>query len=659
MNFKLFKYLIIFILFYLFLSQSDSNLILGCGLFAFVGSDPKKHFNWLAFNVLGTFNDTRGGDACGIVSQNTAQLFWDTGFVHYKDQVSKRKINFNLFQIKDHIFGHTRKASSGGSKQIYTQPMLVTKGHPACMSRLGKDKQYRNWVKELRPHTIVFSGIHNGTIYNSKELASKYKISVETKNDTQILFEILYKENFKVLEEYIGTASLIFYDHYKELTYIWRGESSTYPSVSVLSEERPLYMWEIDDSNKYFSSIEDSLAFIGAEKIEEVPANTLLIIKDGKIIESKEFSRKEASQRENYNTSSYVAPNNDEYSHYYHNKYPNNRSNSIGFKNSKTTCSITATETTKSRYLINPNKIQLAYENCAYFAGKRAIVYCKGRYWLNGKLMTGIYPINGYGCIPYHSKMDDLVSKCGLYYFIEGIMIDDMESYFMCKKIYRALLEPLQNKTKGEEITFEEVKKLEVDLLENLGFFTKHNVIDTLFQIKDTEMVKTVDKGGYLTYYTGTNCPTFSRRVYRFSNGDLKNIESNQSAAFTSHAYEEHRLAIQYYDKVLGIYPDRHFSGKEDLMDSIGRVCTKTKDNDIEMLNTSFFTSVILDEIPLTFSTYKSAEEKASLEKTKIIYYRTFFTGNDCLVCDDCEFADEYGLNCLECIANLFIEEQK
>ena len=43
------------------LLTNDYSIIYSCGLFGFIGNEPQTYFNWDKFNILGYFNDKRGG----------------------------------------------------------------------------------------------------------------------------------------------------------------------------------------------------------------------------------------------------------------------------------------------------------------------------------------------------------------------------------------------------------------------------------------------------------------------------------------------------------------------------------------------------------------------------------------------------------------------
>ena len=118
-----------------------------CGIFGII-SESKIPFNYGAFCTLGIHNDSRGGDSCGI--------FID-GEVEYG--VNKEKLFNNFYQDSELLnsttsasiaVGHCRKASVGNVNIKTAQPVVI--------------------YKDDRAEFVV---LHNGTIYNYKELAEK------------------------------------------------------------------------------------------------------------------------------------------------------------------------------------------------------------------------------------------------------------------------------------------------------------------------------------------------------------------------------------------------------------------------------------------------------------------------------------------------------
>lgn len=236
-----------------------------CGLAGIISTE-KTEFNINHFNILGTLNDERGGDSCGI--------FID-GKVEYG--VSDRKLfrNFttsiNYPKSASIALLHCRKASPG-------YPVNLDQAQPVVIRRGNK---------------IEFVLMHNGTILNIGELSNKYLPELNTlgMSDSQILAEIIYEHGYDVLEEYTGCTVLIMVD-YRSLTpevLMFKG-SSCYNENKTKSERPLVYM--INEGKLYFSSMYASLYSINCKKtIYEFPVNKLCRIKDNKVYCIKNINR--------------------------------------------------------------------------------------------------------------------------------------------------------------------------------------------------------------------------------------------------------------------------------------------------------------------------------------------------------------------------------
>ena len=137
-----------------------------CGLFAWTGDSSKK-FSWDKFNLLGVYNDSRGGDSCGrfvsgVVEKDASKYDEYHKFIKvYENPIVKEPV----------VLGHSRKASWGyGKTESEAQPVVVE-----------KDGE------------IVLVLIHNGTIYNMREIAKKYNLDYGyTVTDSYILAHLIY-----------------------------------------------------------------------------------------------------------------------------------------------------------------------------------------------------------------------------------------------------------------------------------------------------------------------------------------------------------------------------------------------------------------------------------------------------------------------------------
>ena len=247
-----------------------------CGIWSYIGND----FNSYKFNVLGLYNDTRGGDSCGIFYKNVKHENV-VRYGHGDTKLYKRFIETHSVDYKDmgnskFIMGHCRKASVGGIGLERAQPVLVK-------NEMG---------------IVDFAMIHNGTLLNYKELAKKYDVNfTHDETDSQIFARIVYKAGFQVLKEYDGAGAFIFYDDREGngLVHVFKGASLYYENDKLSYEERPLY-WLRNKKSIYISSMEESLQFIcdsDDDKITDIKCNTLYTLSDIKIVSTKYYNRAE------------------------------------------------------------------------------------------------------------------------------------------------------------------------------------------------------------------------------------------------------------------------------------------------------------------------------------------------------------------------------
>lgn len=235
-----------------------------CGLAAII-SDESTEFNHNHFNLLGCFNDERGGDSCGT--------FID-GEVKYgvKDDKLYRNFMYNhILPDKASIaLLHCRKTSYGNVTGL-------AQAHPIVIEEDGE---------------VKFVVIHNGTITNAPELYNKYfKTSAIGMSDSQIMTKIFYHFGYDVLLEYTGTAAFIIVDYRKKKpeVLIFKG-NSVYNEINT-SFERPLYCMRIG-GKMYFSSIYASLYCINNQaEILSVPDNKLLELRKNKFWIKRKYDR--------------------------------------------------------------------------------------------------------------------------------------------------------------------------------------------------------------------------------------------------------------------------------------------------------------------------------------------------------------------------------
>lgn len=121
-------------------------------------------------------------------------------------------------------FGHCRKASVGAIDETTAQPVVLTNTN-------GK---------------VEYVLMHNGTIYNYKELAHKYipDIDITGMTDSQVMARIFYHSGYKALSEYNGAAVFAIADYRgaKPKILLFKGASRKDNRSKEETDERPLYM---------------------------------------------------------------------------------------------------------------------------------------------------------------------------------------------------------------------------------------------------------------------------------------------------------------------------------------------------------------------------------------------------------------------------------
>ena len=244
-----------------------------CGIFGMISKRPKA-FNKRAFCTMGVRNDSRGGDSCGV--------FID-GFTEYG--VDKKKLFIDFFRESVVLnstteckvaLGHCRKASVGKVSVETAQPVVL-------YNEQG---------------SVDYVLIHNGTIYNYKELAQKYipDVNIEGLTDSQVMARIFYYAGYDALDEYEGGAVFVIYDYRINKSLIFKGASKKSTYSPEATEERPLYYcWH--NGRFVFSSIFETLyAFYYEETIYYFPTNKLITVKGNTLKLVKEYPRTKCTQ---------------------------------------------------------------------------------------------------------------------------------------------------------------------------------------------------------------------------------------------------------------------------------------------------------------------------------------------------------------------------
>ena len=484
---------------------SRNSNILGCGVFGFMSNSINK-MNWDKFNILGIFNDPRGGDSCGRVTEWTVEygLHIESD---YKDFAAKYKNPEGKYKT---IIGHTRKASVGGVNKENAQPIIFHTNSKEVKRRRKKNPTLDKFITDANgKDRVVFTGAHNGTITNYKELAKKYQIKVEGKSDSIILLEIIFKHGFDVLKDYKGTAAIIIYDFVDNSGYVFHGKSPVYNRNAYAVDERPLYFWQESVNTLYFSSLEESLKFIGGSKdtVKELEYNVLYKIKGGKFVEEVKYDRAYVPQKETVTTSTVNRTSNArDWNNWNAERYMDGYDDvDYGYNDSHVSAKALV-----SGFNINEKLIEGSHNimNEVYPAstGSNSVSFCKGRYWLKDNLTRGVLYLNKAGFV-----VDPASPDVKPYFFIDGVMIIGRKQY------EEALTFVKQFSINSQEYT----KKLA-----KLSRFPVHPYSTLTAAYGDFYNPYSEGNKEYSTYllYDGAFRPLFSNRTYIINKGTLLGI---------------------------------------------------------------------------------------------------------------------------------------
>ena len=266
-----------------------------CGIFGCISLKEKKKFNYTLFATLGIHNDSRGGDSCGIFIDGKSEYGVDKE-KYFSDFFLGSKL---LEETEEYniALGHCRKASPG---------MAVS-----------RDKAQPIVLRNAKTGDPLFVLIHNGTIYNYKELAEKYIPKVEITDDmtdTQVMARIFYYSGYECLSEYIGGSVFVIVDYRQPSPRVlmFKGASKKYKSSTTITEERPLFISQGED-DLVFSSLDDFLpAFRPSIEVETITENHLIEYKEDKLQIVKKYDRSNSTQEKpvkvfstSYNRSDY------------------------------------------------------------------------------------------------------------------------------------------------------------------------------------------------------------------------------------------------------------------------------------------------------------------------------------------------------------------
>lgn len=354
-----------------------------CNIAGYSGQKPPSIDK---LKILFALGRSRGTDSCGIVINNKRTLGYpDKEIGNLKKNLSDPLDFLGNFQFPKNfntntVIMHSRRGTTGGKNARTAHPY---------------EFEYEDGTK------LYF--MHNGTIYNEREIREKYDIKyADHKTDTELMGLVLYHHGMEkfieMLKMYRGAANLVWYwsDQPDEM-WIWKGASmDSYHNKQenkkkeYLAEDRPLYFWSTKHGF-YFNSERQPLDIISnLGNVQRLKTNTVMKFRKGFLAEEIKVDRKLPRQT-SYQSNFSIKP-----------KKTVNTGGNKGF-----------TPT-------NPQN-----------EAKGDIYWFNGLYYRNGITLTGVY---------YYNKKSKLVNipldqlekapkDTELLFFIHGFWLKDEDSY--------------------------------------------------------------------------------------------------------------------------------------------------------------------------------------------------------------------------------------
>ena len=508
-----------------------------CGIFAWSGENV-KHFNKAKFDILGIFNDSRGGDSCGVSTDGEIYYGVLTGMKKYsqfiveKDYLSPKRIPV--------VIGHTRKSSVGIVNENNAHPF-----------GFGVNEKH---------DSFEFVGAHNGTLYNQEELAKEHGVEMSVmkenefnvkvfdrrKIDSEVLLEIIYKtQNFKVLSDYNGGAAILFTNTLEpNVIYAFHGASSETKNGTPI-EERPLFYYQETKNSLYISSMAESLIAIGGtlyKNVDEFECNKVYKITNGNFASAEIFdiSRIQAFQKRE--TVTYGKHHNARHDYGY--GYENY--DDYGNVNTGNRWSDDYRETQKNHHGGKGKKerevlkdIENIYkEEVLHTHVNKTFTFNQFRFRRNGHLVTGIFTyFKEYGLVPLNIEphqvpvtISSIIGK--IFSFNSGTFIDHISEsmvndihYTIPFKVSEGKTPPIMYIYEGvmmqTELDYIHVKSLGLTNYCDLSFCSTHPVIDVKVDSKSNNSQGILKDG---VPYDGKVSPFYSNKIYNISHGNLKSI---------------------------------------------------------------------------------------------------------------------------------------
>jgi len=177
-----------------------------CGFFAQPGTDQKK-LKGILKNLL-VASESRGKDATGwAMTTNRNSIVYCKAPVEASQFIEQD--TFKKFKPNDLLIGHTRQGTQGSPKENANNHPIVTKSGLAM--------------------------VHNGLIYNDKEIKDKFRLQTDGEVDSEVLLRLVEKFRAKettgkaikeALKELRGAAAAGFIDvHHPDTLYLVRSSN--------------------------------------------------------------------------------------------------------------------------------------------------------------------------------------------------------------------------------------------------------------------------------------------------------------------------------------------------------------------------------------------------------------------------------------------------
>lgn len=591
-----------------------------CGLFGFIGSDMRR-FDSDKFNILGLYNDSRGGDACGRVIDNLVEHSSEYGFRDYKDYGSY----YDMTKPKKFgtVIGHTRKASVGGHLKMYTQPFVIR--NPKSLDK------------------VIYAGAHNGTLHNYEELAEMYKLpkmttyvdqetgeSKEVKsNDTQVLLSVLMaQKDYSILEKYNGGAALVWHDRITNSTYLFRGVSKKYASGKP-EEERPLYLLSEGPKTHWFSSMEEPLMMIAKSeepKISMIDPNTVYVFKKGELVDKFEVNRSEAQQNRVYKTSNQTGSGGkrNDYgydSNFYDDDYYGRYSGYGDYPSVDAISSDALADDVNTLPEGNENAhakvLAESIASSAYHGDK--VYFSRFLYYHNGRKCHGIYHLDAAGNV--RAGIGKYTRK---YQFFEGLMLQETAPFYnIVSQVKKLKSGTIYMGSKLDELLYEFVV---------YPFVTHANGMGQPVTSQ------------YAKYrFNGTVSPLFSQKDYRIVDGNIMSVSTRMVYNNAVHKANPENLKGEYYYEKEAQLQIQYNKAKEDYKKHKEAESKKEYASDVQIDNKIIVyrchdcDSELNDEMSLCFCGGKSIKIEKTVDYTwetcaKCDGTGTILTAN----CEDC-----------------------